>query len=727
MAGFEYKELSDFIGKTFECTSCGKAHTLDIDNIVIDSGVINHIPQYIERYHAKKVMIIADNNTYEIAGKTVETSLSNAGYHVVKYVFQCGDKQLVPDETAIGKVVIAAPVDTDLVLAVGSGTINDISRFLSFKLHIPYAIIATAPSMDGFTSTVSPLIVNSLKTTYEAVGPRAVIADLDIMKNAPAKMIAAGLGDVLGKYTCLCDWQLSKIINGESFCQNINDLVVKAIEKCTDDVQGLVERKPSAIKSLMEGLVLSGIAMSYAGNSRPASGAEHHLAHFWEMMFLFEGKEAVLHGTKVGITTVAILKIFELIQKITPDFEKAKRFVEEFDNTAFELKLREIYGDAAEGIIEANAKEQRTSVEKHHQRLEVIKENWTLLMDTIKNLVPTAEFADRILVALGAAHRPADVGVSKEIVHNSLMYAKEIRTRYTVLQLLWDIGMLEEFADQVTDFMTEESSVCTDSETAKKKIEQIKCFILDMDGTFYLGDRLLEGSIEFLNKVKEVGKEYRFYTNNSSKNSELYHQKLIKMHCPDDVGEVLISNSVIIKYLKDHTDYKTAFILGTDYLKQDFEAAGFVITADHPDVVIVGFDTTLNYENLTIACDLIRNGTPAYGVNPDFNCPVEGGFIPDCGSIAALIKASTGVELTFFGKPSRYTLDYVLDVTGYQENEIAFVGDRLYTDIAVGKGTDCTTILVLSGETTPDMLRASDIQPTLVLEGLKDIIPLLHK
>lgn len=246
-----------------------------------------------------------------------------------------------------------------------------------------------------------------------------------------------------------------------------------------------------------------------------------------------------------------------------------------------------------------------------------------------------------------------------------------------------------------------------------------------MDGTFYLGDRLLDGSIEFLNKVKEVGKEYRFYTNNSSKNSKLYNEKLAKMNCPDDVGEVLISNSVIIQYLKEHTDYKTVFILGTEYLKQDFVRAGFTITSNHPDAVIVGFDTTLNYENLTIACDLIRNGTPAYGVNPDFNCPVEGGFIPDCGSIAALIKASTGVELPFFGKPSRYTLDYVLSVTGYQENEIAFVGDRLYTDIAVGEGTECTTILVLSGETTPEMLRASNIKPTLVLGGLKDITPLL--
>lgn len=139
MAGFEYKELSDFIGKTFECTSCGKAHTLDIDNIVIDSGVINHIPQYIERYHAKKVMIIADNNTYEIAGKTVETSLSNAGYHVVKYVFQCGDKQLVPMKQRSAKLLLqlrSIPTSYWRSVPVLS-MISPVSFPLSFIFHMP--------------------------------------------------------------------------------------------------------------------------------------------------------------------------------------------------------------------------------------------------------------------------------------------------------------------------------------------------------------------------------------------------------------------------------------------------------------------------------------------------------------------------------------------------------------------------------------------------------------
>ena len=203
-------------------------------------------------------------------------------------------------------------------------------------------------------------------------------------------LIYAGLGDVLGKYTSLCDWQLSKIINDEYYCPEIVELMKNAIEKCTSDVEGLKERKPSAIKSLMEGLVLSGIAMSFAGNSRPASGAEHHLAHFWEMTFLFAGKEAVLHGTKVGITTVAILKLYELVKKLSPNREKALDFVSSFDNPGFEEKLREVYHTAAPDILKTNAKENRTSPLLHKKRLEAILTHWDEIKETIEVLLPNA-------------------------------------------------------------------------------------------------------------------------------------------------------------------------------------------------------------------------------------------------------------------------------------------------------------------------------------------------
>lgn len=724
--GITYKELNDFPGKVFPC-SCGKNHSIDIDQIVIESGAVHRVREIVASYQAKKVFLVADRNTYGIAGETVETQLTDAGYAVVSHVFEPKD-DLVPDEKALADLVLSIPADAELVIAVGSGTINDLARYMAFKLNVPYVIVATAPSMDGFVSTVSPLIVNDLKVTYDAVGPRAVIADLDILCAAPAEMIYAGLGDVLGKYTSLCDWQLSRIINDEYYCPEIVELMKSAIEKCTSDVDGLKARKPSAVKSLMEGLVLSGIAMSFSGNSRPASGAEHHLAHFWEMTFLFAGKQAILHGTKVGITTIAILKLYELVKQITPSKEKALGFVSTFDNAAFEEKLQEVYFTAAPDIIKTNAKEDRTSPLLHKKRLEQILAHWDEIRETVETLLPNAAFAEDILKHLGADYRPVHVGIDKNTVYNSLLYGKELRTRYTVFQMLWDLGELEPCVKQVTEFMTadEAKDLCTPPEAIREKLVGVKCFILDMDGTFYLSDRLLDGSIKFIDTVKAKGKDYRFYTNNSSKNAAVYEEKLRGMGCPPHFGNVLISNEVLLDYLKKNTEHQTFFVLGTDYLKADFTKAGYTLTEEKPDAVIIGFDTSLTYDRLTAACNLIKNGVPVYGVNTDYVCPLDGGgFLPDCGSISELIYASTGVRYEFFGKPSRHTFEYVLEKTGYQAEEIAFVGDRLYTDIAIANGTKALSVLVLTGETDSEMLLTSKEKPDVICAELSALTGLL--
>lgn len=258
-----------------------------------------------------------------------------------------------------------------------------------------------------------------------------------------------------------------------------------------------------------------------------------------------------------------------------------------------------------------------------------------------------------------------------------------------------------------------------------ERLKKVRVFVLDMDGTIYLGDSLFPFTKGFLRRVKESGRDFCFFTNNSSKNREAYLQKLDRMGIQISPEKMLISNGVILEWLKAHHPGATYYVVGTPPLLEDFRQAGLVPDAKDADVVILGFDTTLTYEKLVIACDLIRAGKPVYGVNPDWNCPVEGGFIPDCGSIAALVKASTGVQCQFFGKPSPHTLEYMLRQTGCRPEEMAVVGDRLYTDIAVAAGTEVTSILVMSGETTPELLAASDTKPDLVVRNLEELGDLL--
>jgi 4-nitrophenyl phosphatase len=252
-------------------------------------------------------------------------------------------------------------------------------------------------------------------------------------------------------------------------------------------------------------------------------------------------------------------------------------------------------------------------------------------------------------------------------------------------------------------------------------LAKIKCFVMDLDGTVYLGKKILDGAIEFLHMLEKNKIKIKFFTNNSSKNTKIYVDRIRSMgyHVEDDM--MLISNHVIINYLKKYAAEKTVFVLGNEYLQNDFKEAGILLVDENPDIVVVGFDTSLAYDNLTKACTFVRNGAKFLAVNPDFNCPIEGGYIPDCGSICALITASTGVKPEYFGKPTAHTLQYILENTGCKEEEIAIVGDRLYTDIALGKGNDVTTILVLSGESQLGDITESEVKPTLVFPSLKQL------
>lgn len=260
----------------------------------------------------------------------------------------------------------------------------------------------------------------------------------------------------------------------------------------------------------------------------------------------------------------------------------------------------------------------------------------------------------------------------------------------------------------------------------QKKIDEIKCFILDMDGTIYLGQDLFSFTPAFLDKLKETGRKMYFFTNNSSKSQQAYIDKLHNMGIMITPDQMMISSHVMIKYLQENYPDKSIYVVGTPSLINEFESFDMNLVDNDPDIVVLGFDTTLTYEKMEKACHAIRHGCIYFGINPDWNCPIEGGeFIPDCGSMAKMIEGSTGRWPEFFGKPSKHTLDYIIKETGFLPNEIAIVGDRLYTDIAVADGSDVTSIMVLTGEATLEDVENSDIKPDMIVESLETITKML--
>ena len=257
-------------------------------------------------------------------------------------------------------------------------------------------------------------------------------------------------------------------------------------------------------------------------------------------------------------------------------------------------------------------------------------------------------------------------------------------------------------------------------------LNDVKCFLLDMDGTFYLGGELIEGSLEFIDRVRATGRDYLFLTNNSSHNAAFYVDKLARMGLRTDRGHVLTSGEATCGILRERYPGKRAFLLGNEFLAEEFREFGVPVDNENPEIVVIGFDTTLDYRKMRAVCDFVRAGLPYIATHPDFNCPTETGFMPDIGAIMAFIEASAGRRPDLVvGKPNTGIVDAVLRRTGLRVDELAMVGDRLYTDIETGRRSGMLSILVMSGETTEDMLARSQTKPDLKFGRLADMIPLL--
>lgn len=438
--------IQDYLCGTFSC-DCGMEHSVEIEKVVIENRAISRIPEVLTSLGYKNVYMVADNNTYSVAGAQVEKVVSENGFNIQKHIF-VRDDVLIPDEQAIGEFIINYYSEADVILAVGSGVMNDLCKFMSYKLNIPYIIVATAPSMDGYASIGSALTIKNLKTTIPATVPKAIIGDVDVLKNAPMDMITAGFGDVVGKYSAINDWKLGRVINDEYYCDYVADMVMYSLEKCMETADGLEKRDDNAVKNLMEGLVLTGIAMSFTGNSRPASGSEHHLSHFVEMMYQFDGKEAPPHGLKVGYNTIVMNYMRERLAGFTPDLDEVMKKASSFDRNKWLEDVNRLFRQAAPGVISLNEKEGINSYDKRVKRVKRIVEKWSEIVSILKE-TPSHETIRDILQKTGAPVTLRELGVDRETILNGLVYAKEVRDRYTVLQLAWDLGMLDELADEM--------------------------------------------------------------------------------------------------------------------------------------------------------------------------------------------------------------------------------------------------------------------------------------
>ncbi|MDO5328256.1 MAG: sn-glycerol-1-phosphate dehydrogenase [Clostridia bacterium] len=328
-----------------DCTCVQKHHSIPTEVIEVSDHAIEKVAEILKDY--RRIFMVADENTYRVAGRRVEEILKASGQLSHTLILP---SPALPNAENVGKVLMEAGRDRevydinawsmnpDYILAVGSGSINDTCRMVSYRLGIPYGVAGTAPSMDGYASVVAPLLNGRKKIVYNCSIARHIIIDLSVNCQAPYPLLLSGVGDMIGKYVAILDWEISRDRNGEYYCEQIADMVLKATSQCIDASGKLESRDPEAIRSTSEGLILSGECIAFCGSSRPASGTEHMIGQTWEVMDVEEGKVPNLHGIEVGEGTFTAIEIFRklyaetddahlkaLIEKYLPAFDRIEK------------------------------------------------------------------------------------------------------------------------------------------------------------------------------------------------------------------------------------------------------------------------------------------------------------------------------------------------------------------------------------------------------------------
>ena len=428
--------------KGYDC-ACGRHHQMAMDYIKIGPGAIASIPEGLAAMGAKRPFIVCDVNTKAAAWDKVKAVLDQAN---IPYTFFCFPmKEVEPNEHAMGSMVLAFDPACDCVLGIGSGVINDSCKVLAHAMGRKQMIVGTAPSMDGYASSSSSMVVGGCKVSLINACPAAIICDIDIIKDAPMRMLHAGLGDMLAKYIGLCEWRMVEIINGEYRCENVAQLMRASVDKIVANAPGLRRREPAAVQATVEGLVLSGIAMSYAGSSRPASGLEHYFSHLWEMMALERGIPYELHGIQVGVGTLLGLHVFDMIRTMTPDREKALAFVENFDTEKWEAEMRRIFGSAGDELIRQEYEILHNNDKTAHKaRLQRIIDHWDDIQQIIREELPETEKIAALMREVEAPMAPADIGIDNQDTNDAFHYARNTRNKYLTSSMLWDLGLLYE-------------------------------------------------------------------------------------------------------------------------------------------------------------------------------------------------------------------------------------------------------------------------------------------
>jgi glycerol-1-phosphate dehydrogenase [NAD(P)+] len=407
--------------------------------VTIDGEAVQHLVAFCRERKLERLLMVADRNTYAAQGKAVEAALRSAGFDLKQVVF--GGEEVVADAAHVLDVLVEADRQERTYIAVGSGTLTDITRFASHRTKSSFIGVPTAPSVDGFASIGAPLIIHGVKITVICHAPIAVFADINTLAHAPRAMIAAGFADMLGKLTSIADWRIGRLLWNEPYDESIAIRTLDAVQICVDNAEAIGAASPAGVRALMDALLESGFCMLDFGSSRPASGAEHHYSHFWEMKLLREGRPAILHGAKVGVATVLVAGIYAQLRALSREDAADLLEASSLPLGAAEIEgIRAAYGDLADEVIAGQAAFLNLSPEAYDGIKRKVLEQWDEIR-AIAAQVPPPEAIAQMLRTVGGPTTVAELGLSQEEQALAAANGHYLRDRFTARKLAQVLGM----------------------------------------------------------------------------------------------------------------------------------------------------------------------------------------------------------------------------------------------------------------------------------------------
>ncbi len=441
-----HPDRAKLLGSEWKC-ACGAVHSVPVRKVLIGAGVISELSAVVrEAAGGGPVLLISDGTTRDIAGANAARMLASSGLKVRELVVP-GEGPVVDDKTAAS--VIDNCGGESLFVSCGSGTVTDLTKYAAFTKGRPFVAVATAPSMNGYASGIVALTEKGLKRTVPAAPPLAVICDLDILCNAPMGMIRAGLGDVISKPCSMADWKLESLVKGGVFCPLPFELIADLESVYLKDSKLIAKREPKIIGALTTALVYSGISMVVAGSSSPASGGEHLISHTLDMRSAMTGKSHDLHGSQVGVATIVTSRLYEKVLSTDPDrLDWAK--IWEHHRRDVSPQIIDYWGRLAPSVMR-EFERKRMPLKEKEAELEGIVERWDEIVDELKVFLRPSADIKRILTEAGAKTHYTDIGAGREDFRAAVLMARTMRSRYTILDLAYDLNLLEDFINDQGD------------------------------------------------------------------------------------------------------------------------------------------------------------------------------------------------------------------------------------------------------------------------------------